>query len=76
MLSDGYVTVVQEQALEIEWDTGYPYADYLSAVPYLHETLGGQTSIRANITVVQEAFGKAFKPVSLHPAHHLLTVIT
>jgi len=36
------------------------HADHLSAAPYLHEVLGGKTAIGANITVVQEVFGKAF----------------
>jgi glyoxylase-like metal-dependent hydrolase (beta-lactamase superfamily II) len=36
------------------------HADHLSAAPYLKRELGGQLAIGANITVVQNTFGKLF----------------
>ncbi|NYS62401.1 MBL fold metallo-hydrolase [Vreelandella salicampi] len=59
--ADEIIDFVREHSLEVEWilET-HVHADHLSAAPYLHETLGGKTGIGANITVVQEVFGKAF----------------
>ena len=47
--------------LTVEWilET-HVHADHLSAAPYLKEQLGGQLGIGANITVVQNVFGKIF----------------
>ncbi|MGM0615568.1 MAG: MBL fold metallo-hydrolase [Pseudomonadota bacterium] len=52
---------VREHDLDVEWilET-HVHADHLSAAPYLHERLGGKTGIGANITIVQDVFGKAF----------------
>ena len=52
---------VDERGLSVEWvlET-HVHADHLSAAPYLHDKLGGKTGIGANITVVQDVFGKAF----------------
>ncbi len=36
------------------------HADHLSAAPYLAQKLGGKIAIGANITAVQEVFGKIF----------------
>ena len=47
--------------LAVEWilET-HVHADHLSAAPYLQDRLGGRIGIGANITVVQETFGKVF----------------
>ncbi|MCL7931234.1 MBL fold metallo-hydrolase [Halomonas llamarensis] len=59
--ADEIIAFVREHDLAVEWilET-HVHADHLSAAPYLHEKLGGKTGIGANITVVQEVFGKAF----------------
>ncbi|AXY42269.1 MBL fold metallo-hydrolase [Halomonas sp. JS92-SW72] len=59
--ADEIIAFVREHGLEVEWilET-HVHADHLSAAPYLHEALGGQTGIGAKITVVQDVFGKAF----------------
>ena len=55
------IAFIRDNRLEVAWilET-HVHADHLSAAPYLHEALGGKTGIGANITVVQEVFGKAF----------------
>ena len=59
--ADEIIAFVRDNGLEVEWvlET-HVHADHLSAAPYLHEALGGKTGIGANITVVQDVFGKAF----------------
>jgi glyoxylase-like metal-dependent hydrolase (beta-lactamase superfamily II) len=59
--ADEIIAFIREHHLNVEWilET-HVHADHLSAAPYLHEQLGGKTGIGANITVVQEVFGKAF----------------
>ncbi|AMC99813.1 MULTISPECIES: MBL fold metallo-hydrolase [Halomonas] len=59
--ADQIIAFVRDNGLEVEWilET-HVHADHLSAAPYLHENLGGKTGIGANITVVQDVFGKAF----------------
>jgi len=59
--ADEIIAFVRDHGLEVEWilET-HVHADHLSAAPYLHEKLGGKTGIGANITVVQDVFGKAF----------------
>lgn len=59
--ADEIIAFIRDNALEVTWilET-HVHADHLSAAPYLHEQLGGRTGIGANITVVQEVFGKAF----------------
>ncbi|WP_282038431.1 MBL fold metallo-hydrolase [Halomonas alimentaria] len=59
--ADEIIAFVRDHGLEVAWilET-HVHADHLSAAPYLHETLGGLTGIGANITVVQDVFGKAF----------------
>jgi glyoxylase-like metal-dependent hydrolase (beta-lactamase superfamily II) len=59
--ADEIIAFVREHGLEVEWilET-HVHADHLSAAPYLHEALGGQTGIGAKITVVQDVFGKVF----------------
>ncbi|MCE9665885.1 MBL fold metallo-hydrolase [Halomonas sp. M5N1S17] len=59
--ADQIIAFVRDNGLEVEWilET-HVHADHLSAAPYLHEKLGGETGIGAKITVVQDVFGKAF----------------
>lgn len=59
--ADAIMAYVQENDLTVEWilET-HVHADHLSAAPYLHERLGGQTGIGAHIVEVQEIFGKVF----------------
>ncbi|XGA79182.1 MBL fold metallo-hydrolase [Halomonas sp. CH40] len=59
--ADEIIAYVRENGLDVEWilET-HVHADHLSAAPYLHECLGGKTGIGANITIVQDVFGKAF----------------
>lgn len=59
--ADAIIDFVRREGLSVEWvlET-HVHADHLSAAPYLHEQLGGRTGIGANITVVQDVFGKAF----------------
>src|SRR5690554_2202479 len=59
--ADEIIAFIRDNRLEVAWilET-HVHADHLSAAPYLNEVLGGKTAIGANITVVQEVFGKAF----------------
>lgn len=59
--ADEIVAFVRDNKLEVEWilET-HVHADHLSAAPYLKEKLGGKIAIGANITVVQDTFGKIF----------------
>lgn len=52
---------VRSHGLELQWliET-HAHADHLSAAPYIQEKLGGRIGIGANITIVQEVFGKVF----------------
>ena len=59
--ADKIIAFVKEQDLDVQWilET-HVHADHLSAAPYLQEKLGGKIGIGANITVVQDTFGKVF----------------
>ncbi len=59
--ADKIADFVQAEGLNVEWilET-HVHADHLSAAPYLQEKLGGKIGIGANITVVQDTFGKVF----------------
>jgi glyoxylase-like metal-dependent hydrolase (beta-lactamase superfamily II) len=59
--ADGLIAFTRAHDLKIEWllET-HVHADHLSAAPYLKEKLGGKIAIGANITVVQDVFGKVF----------------
>ena len=52
---------LQAHGLQLEWliET-HVHADHLSAAPYIQDRLGGLIGIGADITVVQEVFGKVF----------------
>lgn len=59
--ADDIVEYVESEGLTTVWilET-HVHADHLSAAPYLQERLGGKIGIGANITVVQDTFGKVF----------------
>ncbi|MEN3974352.1 MBL fold metallo-hydrolase [Emcibacter sp. SYSU 3D8] len=59
--ADAIIAYVTGHGLEVEWllET-HAHADHLSAAPYLQQVLGGKLAIGAQITVVQETFGKLF----------------
>ncbi len=52
---------VEANGLTCEWvlET-HVHADHLSAAPFIQDRLGGKLGIGANITVVQDTFGKIF----------------
>jgi glyoxylase-like metal-dependent hydrolase (beta-lactamase superfamily II) len=59
--ADALIAFVKERGFDVQWllET-HVHADHLSAAPYLKEKLGGKIAIGANITVVQDVFGKVF----------------
>lgn len=59
--ADAIIEYVRAERLQVQWvlET-HVHADHLSAAPYLHDTLGGQTGIGEHIREVQEIFGKVF----------------
>jgi glyoxylase-like metal-dependent hydrolase (beta-lactamase superfamily II) len=59
--AESIAAYVEENDLIGEWilET-HAHADHLSAAPYLKERLGGMIGIGANITIVQNVFGKVF----------------
>ena len=59
--ADAVIDFVRREGLDVQWilET-HVHADHLSAAPYLQERLGGKIGIGANITVVQDTFGKVF----------------
>ena len=59
--ADEIIAFVLREKLDTLWILeSHVHADHLSAAPYLQENLGGQIGIGANITVVQDTFGKVF----------------
>ena len=59
--ADKIIHFIQENLLEVAWVLeSHVHADHLSAAPYLQEKLGGKIGISANITLVQDTFGKVF----------------
>ena len=59
--ADKIVAYVQANGLSVDWILeSHVHADHLSAAPYLQEKLGGKIGIGANITMVQDTFGKVF----------------
>ena len=59
--ADKMIQFVRANGLELVWQIEtHVHADHLSAAPYIQEELGGKISVGANITVVQETFGKVF----------------
>jgi len=59
--ADEIIGYIQAEGLKLEWilET-HVHADHLSAAPYIHEKLGGRIAIGAEITTVQNVFGKVF----------------
>ena len=59
--ADAIIDFVKSEDLNPVWilET-HVHADHLSAAPYLQEKLGGKIGIGANITIVQDTFGKVF----------------
>ena len=55
------VAFVRDRGLRVDWilET-HVHADHLSAAPWLQEQVGGKIGIGAQITVVQDTFGKIF----------------
>ena len=59
--ADKIIEFIRANGLKLEWliET-HVHADHLSGAPYIQQKLGGQIGIGANITIVQETFGKVF----------------
>ena len=59
--ADAVIVYVTSHNLKVTWllET-HAHADHLSAAPYLQEKLGGKIAIGADITKVQNVFGKLF----------------
>ena len=59
--ADEVIAWVKAKHLSVAWILeSHVHADHLSAAPYLQEALGGKIGIGANITIVQDTFGKVF----------------
>lgn len=59
--ADEVAAYVIAENLTVQWILeSHVHADHLSAAPYLQEKLGGKIGIGAQITVVQDTFGKVF----------------
>ncbi|MEM9426291.1 MAG: MBL fold metallo-hydrolase [Pseudomonadota bacterium] len=59
--ADRIIEYTQEHELRIDWILeSHVHADHLSAAPYLQERVGGKIGIGAEITTVQDTFGKVF----------------
>ena len=59
--ADAVIAYVTSKNLKVTWllET-HAHADHFSAAPYLQEKLGGKIAIGAQITTVQQVFGKLF----------------
>ncbi|MDE2042678.1 MAG: MBL fold metallo-hydrolase, partial [Alphaproteobacteria bacterium] len=59
--ADAMIAHIAEKGLAVDWllET-HAHADHLSAAPYLQQKLGGKIAIGADITTVQNVFGKVF----------------
>jgi glyoxylase-like metal-dependent hydrolase (beta-lactamase superfamily II) len=59
--ADAIIAHIRDHGWQLEWllET-HVHADHLSAAPYIQQRLGGKLGIGANITVVQNVFGKIF----------------
>lgn len=59
--ADEIIAWIKAEDLQVAWILeSHVHADHLSAAPYLQEHLGGKIGIGANITIVQDTFGKVF----------------
>lgn len=59
--ADAVIAHVRAAGLTVDWilET-HVHADHLSAAPYIQQQIGGRIGIGANITIVQDTFGKVF----------------
>ena len=59
--ADMLISTIRDNGWQVEWiiET-HVHADHLSAAPYLAQSVGGKIAIGANISAVQEVFGKIF----------------
>lgn len=59
--ADNIIAYIKENELQLEWiiET-HVHADHLSGAPYIQRELGGKIGVGANITIVQDTFGKVF----------------
>jgi len=59
--ADAIIEHIKAENLTVSWimET-HVHADHLSAAPYLQDQLGGKIGIGANITTIQDTFGKIF----------------
>ena len=59
--ADAIIEHIVKNGWKLEWliET-HAHADHLSGAPYIQQKLGGKLGIGANITVVQDTFGKIF----------------
>lgn len=59
--ADKIIAHITAHNLQTQWILeSHVHADHLSAAPYLQEKLGGKIGIGAQITTVQDTFGKVF----------------
>ena len=59
--ADKIIDFIRAEGLNTQWILeSHVHADHLSAAPYLQEKLGGKIGIGANITTIQDTFGKIF----------------
>ena len=59
--ADEVIAFIRANDLELAWVLeSHVHADHLSAAPYIQEKLGGKIGIGANITTIQDTFGKIF----------------
>lgn len=59
--ADIVIAFITDNGLQLDWiiET-HVHADHLSGAPYIQGKLGGKIGIGANITLIQETFGKVF----------------
>jgi glyoxylase-like metal-dependent hydrolase (beta-lactamase superfamily II) len=59
--ADAMIAYIRARGFTLEWliET-HVHADHLSAAPYIQAQLGGRIGIGAQITLVQDVFGKVF----------------
>ncbi|WP_372862865.1 MBL fold metallo-hydrolase [Spongiibacter sp.] len=59
--ADRIIAFIRARQLQLQWiiET-HVHADHLSAAPYIQQQLGGKIGIGAEITTVQNTFGKIF----------------
>lgn len=59
--ADNIIDFIRQNVLSLEWliET-HVHADHLSGAPYIQGKLGGKIGIGANITIIQDTFGKIF----------------